>query len=295
MHILITGATGFIGYTLVSELLKTSHKLTALSRSAEKQRIKRPQVNWVTHLAQVDFNHIDAIINLAGEPIFYKSWTTKQKKCLTQSRVDLTQTLSEKIITAKKPPKVFISGSATGYYGEQNEHQLTEQSPPTDNFTGQLCQQWENAALKAQSEQTRVCLLRTGLVLDKNGGALAQMLPFYRLGLGGKLGNGQQFWAWISLQDIVRAILFLLENETCQGAFNLVSPTPLQNTDFNNLLGQHLNRPTFFHVPAFLLKFILGERACLLLDSQQIIPKRLSDAGFKFDYPTLTDFLQHHL
>lgn len=295
MNILITGATGFVGSSLLNELMKKSHKLTALSRSAEKYQTQNPQINWISHLDQADFNQIDAIINLAGEPIFHKSWTAEQKKCLIQSRVDLTHTLSQKIIAAENPPKVFISGSATGYYGGQNELRLTEQSPPCDNFTGQLCQQWENAALKAQSAKTRVCLLRTGIVLDKSGGALAKMLPFYRLGLGGKLGNGKQFWAWISLQDMIRAILFLLDNPQCEGSFNLVSPNPIRHNGFNRLLGQQLKRPCFFHTPTMLLQFLLGERACLLLDSQRIVPEKLLQAGFEFQDADLAAFLKQHL
>lgn len=292
MHILITGATGLVGSELVRTLLKTSHKLTALSRSATKQKNKIPQVTWISELGEADFNQIDAIINLAGEPIFHKRWTEQQKQLLTQSRVNLTRALSEHIQRAETPPKIFISGSATGYYGDRGDNQLTERSTPTTHFTGALCQQWENAALQAQSVHTRVCLLRTAIVLDKNGGALAQMLPLYRLGLGGKLGNGKQLWSWVALQDMVRAILFLLENKDAQGTFNLASPNPVLNCDFNRLLGQHLNRPAFCQAPAFMLKLVLGERACLLLDSQQVIPEKLVQLGFEFQYSTLEDFFQ---
>lgn len=292
MHILITGATGFIGSSLLTELMKTSHKLTALSRSAFKHQEQNPQVNWISNLDQADFNQIDAIINLAGEPIFHKRWSTVQKQHLTQSRVDLTLKLTEKITSADNSPSIFISGSATGYYGNQGENSLTELNVSDNSFTGQLCQQWENAALQAQSSQTRVCLLRTGIVLDKNGGALAQMLSLYRLGLGGKLGNGKQFWPWISLQDMIGAILFLLENPSCQGSFNLVSPNPIRNSDFNRSLGQQLKRPYFCPVPAALLKLILGERACLLLDSQRVMPEKLLQDGFVFQHGDLETFFQ---
>lgn len=292
MHIFITGATGFVGSALLKSLLKTPHKLTALSRSADIQRAKIPQVNWIADLSQVDFNQVDAVINLAGEPIFHRPWTTQQKQRLIESRVVLTRQLSEKILSAENPPSVFISASATGFYGNQGENQLTENALPTTHFTGKLCQQWENAALAAQSENTRVCLLRTGLVFSKNGGALAKMLALYKLGLGGKLGSGNQFWAWISLQDMARGILFLLENASCQGAFNFVSPNPIRHSDFNRLLAQHLHRPAFCHAPAFILKLALGERACLLLDSQQVIPEKLLQAGFHFEFPHLPPFLE---
>lgn len=222
MNILITGATGLIGSHLTSQLIKHAHGVTALVRDPKVAKQKLPaSVTLISSLAQyTTLDTFDAVINLAGEPIFDQRWTAQQKQRLVESRVNLTAQLVQRINASRQPPHTFISGSATGYYGNKSEEIITENAPATDTFPSQLCQRWESEALCAK---TRVCLLRTGIVLSKAGGALAKMLPLYRLGLGGKLGSGKQYWAWIALDDMVKGILFLLENHQCQGAFNLVS------------------------------------------------------------------------
>lgn len=291
MNIFITGGTGFIGKALCEALLEQGHHLTVLSRRPQspQQRVKFLQTF-------TSLDGFDAVINLAGEPIFDKRWTSAQKQKLLASRVDLTQKIATLIRQSENPPKVLISGSATGFYGNlqitefaKNSEKLTRCSTA---FPAQLCEQWENAALQAQSDKTRVCLLRTGMVLGKNGGALQKMLPIYRCGLGGKLGNGKQHWAWISLEDQVRAILFLLTNSACSGAYNLVSPNTVSNTEFNRRLAEKLNRPAFCNVPKWALQFALGERSQLLLDNQPLVPERLLAAGFEFSTPTLEDWLK---
>ena len=238
------------------------------------------------------FNQFDAIINLAGEPIFSRRWTTTQKERLESSRISLTEKLTHLINRSDDPPHCFISGSATGYYGDCGEQLIDENTPPANHFAARLCQQWEAAALKAN---TRVCLIRTGMVLGTQGGALAKMLPLYRCGLGGKLGSGKQFWSWIALEDMVRGILFLLENADCRGAFNFVAPHAIRNAEFNVLLGETLRRPHMATAPAFMLKMLLGERANLLLDSQNLVPQHLLAQGFQFEHPDLAQFLQKEI
>lgn len=291
MNILITGGTGFIGSTLVQTLISQNHQLTIFSRQSKHNT---QAVTFVQNFAKFqNLNEFDAVINLAGEPIFDKAWTDKQKTQLRQSRLEITQKLVELILKSENPPHTFLSGSATGYYGNLPNFakNCDEQTACSSSFAAILCNEWEKVAQQAQSDKTRVCLLRTGIVLDKNGGALKQMLPLYRLGLGGNLGNGKQNWAWISLEDHIQAMLFLLENRQAKGAFNLVAPEPISNSEFNAQLAQKLHCPAFFHVPSLVLKFILGERSQLLLDNQPLIPAKLTALGFRFTHPHFSHWL----
>lgn len=288
MRIFITGGTGFIGQALCQALVAQGHQLTVLTRQAKSDL---QAVTFLQNFTNLD--GFDAVINLAGEPIFDKRWTKAQKQQLWDSRVQLTRKIAALIRQSDNPPTVLISGSATGIYGNlpkfaENCEKLTACNP---NFAARLCQQWEAEALQAQSERTRVCLIRTGIVLSPEGGALKRMLPLYRLGLGGKLGSGKLHWAWISMQDHLRAILFLLENTHSQGAYNLVAPNAIRQAEFNHLLAKRLHRPAFCHAPAFALKLLLGERAQLLLDNQPLVPQRLLDEGFEFHDPELAPYL----
>jgi len=289
MNILVTGGTGFVGKPLVEALLSRGDTVTVLTRSIEKAQAvfseKTPQ--FLTTLSTLkNLNAFNAVINLAGESIFDKKWTTQQKEKLRHSRIDLTQQVIQLINQSEHPP-VLISGSATGIYGNCGEDVITEDTNLGIQFTSQLCIDWKNAAKKAN---TRVCLVRTGLVLSPKGGAFAKILPFYRFGLGGKLGNGEQYWSWIALEDMVKGLLFLLEHNACEGAFNFTAPHPVKNGTFNQLLGKALHRPCFAQVPQFLLTTILGESACILLDSQNAYPKHLLDCGFTFQYSELSDY-----
>ena len=289
MNILVTGGTGFVGKPLVEALLSRGDSITVLTRSIEKAQAVFPEKTpkFLTALSTLkDLNEFDAVINLAGEPIFDKRWTIQQKEKLRHSRVDLTQQIV-KLINQSEHPPFLISGSATGIYGDGGEDVLTENSYPSSQFTAQLCINWENAAKQAN---TRVCLVRTGLVLSPKGGAFAKILPLYRFGLGGKLGNGEQYWSWIALEDMVKGLLFLLDHNDCKGAFNFTAPHPVKNKTFNQLLGQALHRPCFAQVPQFLLTSLLGERACIILDSQNAYPKHLLDCGFTFQYSELSDY-----
>ncbi|PJG83385.1 TIGR01777 family oxidoreductase [Caviibacterium pharyngocola] len=289
MRILLTGATGFIGSALIPLLLRAGHQITALTRSPNTAQTRFPAVKFISSLKDyTNLDEFDAVINLAGEPIFDHRWTAKQKARLIHSRVDLTQKLTALINNGQRPPHTFISGSATGYYADQGSQSITEHSPAGVSFAAELCRQWEQAT---QQANCRVCILRTAMVFDPSGGALKRILPLYRRGLGGKLGSGKQYWAWISLTDMLNAILFLLTSPQCSGAFNLCAPNPITNADFNRLLGTALNRAHFMHAPAFLLHILLGERARLLTDSQKILPLRLQQAGFCFRHSTFSDLL----
>lgn len=284
MHILITGGTGFIGSALCQALVAQGHQLTVLTRQAKSDT---QAVKFIQHLAnRQNLDDVDAVINLAGEPIFDKAWTEKQKAELRRSRLEITQKLVELCQNSANPPHTFLSGSATGYYGNLPDFakNCDETTACNRDFAAQLCYDWEQTALQAHTEKTRICLLRTGIVLSPAGGALKRMLPLYKLGLGGKIGSGKQHWACISLADQIRAILFLLEHPTAQGPFNLVAPELLTNAEFNRQLAQRLKRPAFCHAPAFVLKSLLGERAQLLLDNQPLVPQKLLNLGFTFQH-----------
>ncbi|AHG18770.1 epimerase [Chania multitudinisentens RB-25] len=286
MRILITGATGLIGSSLTQQLLHLSHEVTVLTRNVKQAHGKfGEQVNyWPSLDDQHALNGFEAVINLAGEPIANKRWSKAQKERLCRSRWELTERLATLIKASATPPSVFISGSAAGYYGDQGQAVVTEDEIPHEEFTHQLCQRWESLALQAQTSTTRVCLLRTGLVLSAKGGALAKMLPPFRMGLGGPIGDGRQYLPWIHIDDMVSGIIYLLNHSNLHGPFNMVSPYPVHNEQFTATLAKVLDRPAFLRVPAFIIRLLLGEAASLLLGSQRVIPRRLEEAGFSFRF-----------
>lgn len=295
MNIFITGATGLIGRHLIEELvLNPAIQLFALTRNKQKaETILAKPVTLFSSLNDCDFNNIDVVINLAGEPIAQKRWTAKQKQKICQSRWQLTQHLADKINNAKTPPHSFISGSAIGFYGRQKETKITESFELShQEFTHDVCQTWENIALSTQSS-TRVCLLRTGIVLDKQQGALTKMLVPFKLGLGGPIGNGEQYMSWIHIQDMVNIIIALINNQALSGIINATAPLPVTNQEFSKTLADTLNRPCFCRVPKTVLKLILGELADLVLYGQNVVPDKLLKSGFSFRYPTLTSALEN--
>lgn len=296
MRILITGATGLIGSKLVQHW-RDKHELISLTRDASKaKQTLGAGVEIVDSLRGINFNHVDAVVNLAGEPIVGKRWTDEQKRLLCQSRWQLTEQLSHAINTAETAPKVFISGSAIGYYGRQQHQRVDEEYPhPYPEFSHELCHKWEQLALAAQSEVTRVCLLRTGIVLANEGGALHKMLPAFKVGLGGRIADGSQYMSWIHIDDMVQLIDFLLQHPTLTGAFNATAPMPVTNADFSKTLASVLNRPCLLPMPAMALKLMLGEMADLLLTGQCVIPANLTKAGFEFSYPELEPALRELL
>ncbi|MEN4912205.1 TIGR01777 family oxidoreductase [Erwinia amylovora] len=294
MHILITGGTGLIGRPLTARLLQLGHQLSVVTRDVAAARGKLgEQVKlWSGLDQQQDLNGIDAVINLAGEPIAAKRWSDERKRLLCASRWQLTERLVTLIKASSRPPALLISGSATGYYGNSGDQILTEDDPGHDEFTHQLCARWEQLAQQAQSDQTRVCLIRTGVVLSKEGGALAQMKLPFKLGIGGPLGNGKQYMPWIHLQDAIDGILWLLDKPQLHGPFNLVAPYAVRNEQFAAALGHAMHRPAFMRTPAAAIKLMMGESAVLVLGGQHVIPQRLEASGLAFRWYDLEKALQ---
>ncbi|WP_414164386.1 TIGR01777 family oxidoreductase [Superficieibacter sp. BNK-5] len=293
MNILITGGTGLVGRHLIPRLLELKHKVTVVTRNPEKarQRFSDRVTYWKGLAGQTHLNEIDAVINLAGEPIADKRWTEAQKQRLCHSRWNMTQQLVDLINASDTPPEVFISGSAIGYYGDLGEVVVNEEEPPHNEFTHKLCARWEQIACGAQSDKTRICLLRTGAVLARHGGMLAKLTPIFRLGVGGPIGDGRQYLAWIHIDDMVNAILWLLDNDL-RGPFNMVSPYPVRNEQFAHALGHALHRPAILRAPATVVKLMMGESSVLVLGGQRALPKRLEAAGFAFRWHDLEEALQ---
>ncbi|OOF14573.1 TIGR01777 family protein [Salinivibrio proteolyticus] len=291
MNILITGGTGLIGKALVAKL-QPQHQLTVLSRDKEKvTKIFGDSVAAIERLDDLPhLNDFDAVINLAGEPIADKRWSEQQKGIICTSRWGLTEKLVEKIHASSTPPHTFISGSAVGYYGDQQDHPFDETLVVhADDFAQHVCHQWEKIALKGASQHTRVCLLRTGVVLSAEGGALKRMMLPYQLGLGGPIGKGQQYMPWIHIDDMVAAIIHLLDSPALQGPFNCTAPEPVTNKRFSQALASALKRPHLFFVPTVAIKAMMGEASHLLLDSQRALPHALEDSGFKFQHPKVEE------
>ncbi len=286
MRILITGATGLIGRSLTHRLLSLSHEITILTRDIEraKQHFSEHVTYWSTLDDKSSLDGFEAVINLAGEPIIGKRWTADQKIKLCNSRWLLTEQLSYLIKASNIPPATFISGSAMGYYGDQGQSVVTEEEAPHNEFTHELCARWEALAMAAESPHTRVCLSRTGIVLSSEGGIMQKILPIFRLGLGGAMGDGKQYIPWIHLDDMVNALYYLLMSPELKGPFNIVSPYPATNEHFTATLADVLGRPAFMHVPTSALKLIHGEASVLLLGGQRGLPQNLESAGFGFRY-----------
>jgi|TARA_Y100001968_G_scaffold257840_1_gene244679 hypothetical protein len=288
MQIFITGGTGLIGQRLITRLAP-EHHITVLSRSESKARATLPAAVSVTENldAITNFDDFDVIINLAGEPIADKRWTSQQKHQICQSRWQLTTALVTKINASATPPHTFISGSAIGYYGRQGDKPVTENNTkPHPEFTHEVCQRWEQIA-ETVKQHCRVCLLRTGVVLAAEGGALEKMRLPFKLGLGGPIGSGEQYMSWIHLDDMVAGICFLMTHSRCSGPFNLTAPQPVTNKAFVSAFANALNRPAFMPLPGFALKVIMGEAADMLLTGQRVIPQKLLDAGFEFKFDSI--------
>lgn len=294
MNILITGGTGLVGSAFIQRY-GDEYSITVLSRHPERARKKLgPTVTVIASLGELEnLNHFDAVINLAGEPIADKRWTAAQRERIEKSRWHITDALVGLFEASESPPHTFLSGSAIGYYGRQGETPVTEtNNTPNDEFSHRLCKYWEDIALRAKSDNTRVCLLRTGIVLARQGGALKKMLPPFRFGLGGPMGSGKQMMSWIHINDMTAAIQFLLQQRDCHGPYNLTAPNPVNNATFSKTLGKVLHRPTFFKVPAFVLRLGFGEMSDLLLTGQAVIPERLQQAGFTFEFEDLHPALE---
>lgn len=293
MHIFITGATGLIGQHLCP-FLTHHHSVTVLSRNPTKANVLLGhKINAVTNIEAVDFNNVDVVINLAGEPIVNKRWSDKQKSIIRDSRIELTKQISAAIAASNTPPHTFISGSAVGFYGRQGITPIDEENnKPHDEFSHQLCKDWENAALLAQSEQTRVCLLRTGIVLAKKGGALSKMLPAFKLCLGGPIGDGEQGMSWIHIDDMIQLILFIIRHPEISGPVNATAPNPVSNAQFSKSLGEALSRPAFIPMPTVVLKLLMGEMSDLLTTGQFVVPKKVLAHNYRFHHPDIKSALE---
>lgn len=302
MKVVIAGGSGLIGRRLIEELLRAQHEVIVLSRRPENVRNVFPAVHaefWDAKTSDGIINVLegaDAIINLTGESIAAKRWTPKQKKQILSSRIESTHAIVDAIKHTKRKPTVLLNASAVGYYGNVPEGEVTEANPRGTGFLADVCTLWEAAALRARDSDVRVVLLRTGIVLDKNGGALKKLLLPFRLFIGGPLGSGKQWFPWIHLEDEVNAILFAMEKQDISGPLNLAALETVRMLEFCQVLGKILHRPSLMHVPAFVLKLALGEMAePLLLHGQKIISQKLISAGFKFQFPSLEDALRKML
>lgn len=292
MRVLITGGSGFVGQRLCQQLIASGHQVQVVSRTPHSVRDRLPATCDIRDSAQAFVDApADALVNLAGESIAAKRWSDNQKNELIRSRLESTVqlvALCEQLQANGQPlPKVMVSGSAMGYYGDQGNKVVDEKNPPNDEFAHRLCEQWEAAAKPVEALGVRLALLRTGLVLDAGGGSLQKMLPPFKLGLGGRFGDGKQFMPWIHRDDLVAAIVFLLNESSLSGAFNGSAPHPVTNEEFTKVLARQLHRPAVLPVPAFALKAGLGEMSQLLLTGADMRPARLVEAGFTFQYPTL--------
>ena len=293
MRVLITGATGFIGRALVPLLRREGHQLIALVRSVERARsllgaeVEAVALSAGTHALREALERSDAVVNLAGEAIMSGRWTEARRRVLVESRMQLTKQLVGAIAEARPRPKTLISGSAVGYYGDRGSEVLHESSSGSTDFLAQLCQDWEAAARLAEDFGLRVMTLRTGVVLGRDGGAMAQMLPPFRLGVGGPVGSGRQYMPWIHLHDLVRVIATALSDDRYEGPVNGAAPEQATSREFAKALGRALHRPAVLPVPALALKVIFGEAAGVLLGSQRVEPRRLRELGFTYRFPML--------
>jgi uncharacterized protein (TIGR01777 family) len=292
----ITGSTGLIGSALSRSLLKRGYSVTRVTRHGGPAGYG--YITWDPQAGDLEAaaleNH-NVVVHLAGENIF-GLWTEEKKRRIRESRVKGTRLLCSRLAGLKNPPGVYIQASAVGYYGDRGEEVLTEESEPGEGFMAGVCREWEGASEVLESTGIRRALLRIGVVISGEGGMIPIVRTFFKLGLGGKLGSGKQYFSWIGLEDLIGAIVFIIDNDKVSGAVNVVSPNPVTNAEFTRALGHRLKRPTIFTVPAFVLKAAVGRMAReMVLVSQKAEPKKLLESGFSFKYPHLEDILDREL
>lgn len=294
MNIVVTGGYGFVGTHLCKALVKEGHIVTAIgphSPIQEQKGVTFVKASLSPGEIPSVFTECDGIIHLAGANIFHR-WTQSYKKLIVESRVKTAHAIYEFLLKQKRRPRVFLSASAVGFYGDRGEEALDETSSPGTDFLASTCVEWEKAREKFSALEMRSVSLRTGVVLSDDGGALAKMLPLFRFGLGGKLGNGMQWFPWIHIDDLVRIYLQALENPRMMGSINAVAPKPIRNLEFTKMLGKILGRPTILTVPSMALRCILGEMATALLSSQKVTPRTLEQLGFVFKHPDIESALK---
>jgi hypothetical protein len=298
VKIILTGGTGFVGKPLLDRLLQNGHQVVLLTRNAQSVKTVgtgslvtetwdgKTAGEWARHMADCD-----AVINLAGEPIAAKRWTSLQKEKIISSRIDAARAIVSAIAKAGRKPSVLINASAIGYYGSVENDAVSEISPKGKGFLADTCERWEEAAKTAASFGIRVVILRLGVVLEKGGGALSKILPPFQIFAGGPLGSGRQWFSWIHREDVVGAILFALDNPALSGPVNVVAPEAVTMGEFCKTLGRVMHRPSWAPVPAFALKILLGEMSEMLLAGQHVVPAQLQKAGYVFHYPKLESAL----
>lgn len=301
MKVAVTGATGFVGSRLVEKLYAQGNQVLILTRNAERARrvfpsSAFPNLEIVTYApteygAEQTLSGCDRVVNLAGESIAEGHWTPERKQAIMDSRKLGTQKLVKAISQANPKPSVLVNASAIGYYGTSETATFEETSPPGSDFLAQVCQAWEAEAQKVKDAGVRLVIIRTGIVLGM-GGALAKMLPPFQLFAGGPIGSGRQWFSWIHREDLVNLILQALNSEEMEGVYNGTAPNPVRMSEFCQTLGQVLNRPSWLPVPDFALELLLGDGAKVVLEGQQVLPKRTLASGFKFQYPNLKQALE---
>ncbi|MEO8126197.1 MAG: TIGR01777 family oxidoreductase [Bryobacteraceae bacterium] len=298
MNITLTGASGFLGTRLIRRLLRDGHTLHVLGRSRSPSL---PPAVWFTEWDAVkqpapkaSLSDADAVIHLAGEPVAQR-WNSEVKQRILDSRKIGTRNLVRGLADAAQRAPVLVSASASGYYGDRGDETLVEDSGPGRGFLPEVCLEWEQQALNAETMGIRVATVRIGIVLGKEGGALAQMLPAFKMGAGGRLGSGRQWMSWIHADDLIELFIFAIMRDNVAGAVNGVSPNPVRNADFTAALARVLHRPAIFAVPRLALKVLFGEMGGIVLGSQKILPKAAEGAGFRFRYPEITEALTNLL
>ncbi|HET6973748.1 MAG TPA: TIGR01777 family oxidoreductase [Pyrinomonadaceae bacterium] len=292
MRILVSGSHGLVGQALISSLTSDGHEIVRLVRS---KPAGATEIEWHPNQEKIDAASLEglgAVVHLAGESIASSRWTEEKKRAIRDSRVKGTALLSEALARMSRPPSVFVSASAIGYYGNRGDEVLTEQSAPGDDFLANVCVEWENATIPAIEKGIRTVHARFGIILDQKEGALAKMLTPCRMGIGGRIGDGKQWMSWIDIQDVVNGLKFLIGNSSVNGPVNFVAPNPVTNAEFTKTLGRVLSKPTIFPIPAFGARLAFGEMGdALLLSSARVKPGVLQN----FAYPTLDSALRHLL
>jgi uncharacterized protein (TIGR01777 family) len=297
MKIFITGGTGFVGTQLTSRLIQDGNEVTILTRPLKGVKGSSPEISYLEGDPtkkgpwQEAIKKHDAVINLAGASIFSK-WTEEHKKAIRESRVSTTQNIVEGIPPHSERPFTLFSTSAVGYYGFCGDEELAEEPPPGNDFLARIAVEWEREALKAREKGTRVIITRFGIVLGEKGGTLSRMIPLFKKYIGGPIGSGKQWFSWIHIKDLAEAFLFLMKHPEISGPVNVCSPNPVRNKDLAKALGKALRRPSFIPAPGFMVKLVLGEFGSVILEGQRVIPRKLLNNGFVFQYPDIEKALQ---
>ena len=287
MVIVLAGGSGFLGRKLARRLVLEGHDIVTLTRNPRGAGEVRWNPDGAPGELPATLEGVDAVVNLAGEGIADKRWTNARKAAIRDSRVRATRTLVRAVAACERPPRVFVSGSAIGYYGPRGAQPVTESTPPGSDFLASVCIDWEQEARAVASPATRLAIVRTGVALARDGGALGTMWLPFKLGLGATLGPGDQFMPWIHADDWTAMVAWLIKNERAEGAFNATAPEPVTNREFTRRLGRALHRPAVLQAPAFVMQALMGEMSSMLLNGQRVIPAHAEQLGFRFTHRTL--------